>query len=229
MYIREQNRKLKSISDIPQNERPREKLIEKGAKTLSDKELLAILLGKGRKGQDVMSLAGEILDMIDNNGGLPNLKELQDVKGIGPAKASTILAALEFSRRRIRPEGFKISAPSDVLPLIQHYADRKQEHLLCVTLNGANEVINTRVITIGLLNRTQVHPREVFADALTDRAASIIMAHNHPSGSLSPSREDRAVTVRIKESGDVLGVQRRESWMRRRWMYTWAFTKDYGV
>ncbi|QTA78075.1 ATP-dependent DNA helicase [Desulfonema limicola] len=207
MYVKEQYLEIKCLADIPADEWPREKLKAKGPKCLSDRELLAILLGKGRKGQDVFSLAGCILEMMDENGGFPDLDELQTVKGIGPVKASILVAAVEFARRRIRPEGVKISAPSDVLPLIQHYADRKQEHLLCLTLNGANEVIATRVITIGLLNRTQIHPREVFADALTDRAASIIMAHNHPSGNLSPSSEDRSITRRIKESGDVLGVQ----------------------
>jgi len=207
MYVKEQYSEMKSLADIPEDERPREKLKNKGPRVLSDRELLAILIGKGRKGQDVLSLAGCILELMDENGGFPDLDALQTVKGIGPAKASILVAAIEFARRRIRPEGVKISAPSDVLPLIQHYADRKQEHLLCITLNGANEVIATRVITIGLLNRTQIHPREVFADALTDRAASIIMAHNHPSGNLSPSKEDRSITRRIKESGDVLGIQ----------------------
>lgn len=207
MYVKEQYAEVKSLSDIPKDERPREKLKNKGPKVLSDRELLAILIGKGRKGQDVFSLAGDILEMMDENGGFPDLEMLQTLKGIGPVKSSIIVAAVEFARRRIRPEGVKITAPSDVLPLIQHYADRKQEHLLCITLNGANEVISTRVITIGLLNRTQIHPREVFADALIDRAASIIMAHNHPSGNLSPSREDRSITRRIKESGDVLGIQ----------------------
>ncbi|MEZ4528155.1 MAG: DNA repair protein RadC [Desulfobacterales bacterium] len=207
MYLREKNTDSIRLSDLPENERPREKLREKGPQTLSDKELMAILLGKGLKGQDVMSLAGAILDAMDKNGGFPQLDILQNIRGVGIAKASVIVAALEFARRRIRPEGTKITSPTDVLPLIKHYADRKQEHLLCLSLNGANEVIATRVITIGLLNRTQIHPREVFADALTDRAASIILAHNHPSGSVSPSKEDEAVTRRIKESGEVLGVQ----------------------
>ncbi len=207
LYLREKNGNAKRITDLPENERPREKIRIKGPHALSDRELLAILLGKGRKGQDVLSLAGDILEVMDRNGGFPRPEALEEIKGIGIAKASIIVAALEFARRRIRPEGTKITSPTDVLPLIRHYADRKQEHLLCISLNGANEVIATRVITIGLLNRTQIHPREVFADAITDRAASIILAHNHPSGNVSPSKEDEAVTRRIKESGEVLGVQ----------------------
>lgn len=198
---------MKKISDIPKNERPREKLQLKGPRALSDLELLAILLGKGTKDHDVLSIAEKILKTIDNDGGTPNIKKLSDIKGIGPAKATTIAAALEFARRRIRPEGFKISFPPDVLPLIRHYADRKQEHLLCISLNGAREVIATRVVTVGLANRTQMHPREVFADPLTDRAAAIILAHNHPSGDVFPSKEDREVTRKIKEAGKILGIQ----------------------
>lgn len=206
MYLKDTHPPVSRLADLPETERPREKIQKKGPDSLSDLELLAVLIGKGSKGRDVMRVAEDILRVIDDGGGFPDLKALQKVTGIGPAKASVIVSALEFSRRRIRPEGTKISSPQDVLPLIRHYADRKQEHLLCLTLNGANEVIATRVITIGLLNRTQIHPREVYADALTDRAAAIILAHNHPSGNVEPSDDDRAVTRRIKESGEVLGV-----------------------
>jgi DNA repair protein RadC len=99
-----------------------------------------------------------------------------------------------FARRRIRPEGFKISFPPDVLPLIQHYADRKQEPFICISLNGAKEVIAVRTVSVGLVDKTHIHPREVFADPITDRASAIIGAHNHPAGSLTPSKEDIAVT-----------------------------------
>ena len=136
-----------------------------------------------------------------------NLKELQKIEGVGLAKATLIAAALEFSRRRIRPEGLRISFPPDVMPLIQHYADRKQEHFLCVSLNGANEVIASRVVSVGLVNKTQVHPREVFADPITDRASAIIIAHNHPSGGLKPSKEDIEITKHLKSAGETLGIK----------------------
>ena len=126
---------------------------------------------------------------------------------MGPAKAALIAAAMEFARRRIRPEGLRISFPPDVLPLIRHYADRKQEHFICVSLNGANEVIASRVVSVGLVNKTQVHPREVFADAITDRASAVIVAHNHPSGSLEPSKEDIDITARLKSAGEILGIR----------------------
>lgn len=181
---------MKKITDIPKLDRPREKLQQKGAEGLSDLELMAILLGRGIKGHDVLTVAERILKALDSNKGQVNLEELQKIEGVGLAKATLIAAALEFARRRIRPEGLKISFPADVLPLIQHYADRKQEHFICISINGANEVIASRVVSVGLVNRTQVHPREVFADPITDRASAIIIAHNHPAGGLTPSNED---------------------------------------
>ena len=198
---------MKSIRSLPEKERPREKLRAKGARALSDRELLAILLGSGSKAHDVMSLAGRILKVLDETSAKPSLEELETVGGIGPAKATLIAAALEFARRRIRPEGFKISFPPDVLPLIQHYADRKQEHFLCISLSGANEVIATRTVSVGLVNRSQVHPREVFADPITDRASAIIVAHNHPAGTLSPSKDDVEITKQLKAAGETLGIK----------------------
>jgi len=198
---------MKKISDIPELDRPREKLQQKGAEALSDLELMAILLGRGIVGHDVMSVAKKILKVLDASDIKTNLKDLQKIDGVGPAKASLIAAALEFSRRRISPEGVKISFPPDVVPLIKHFADRKQEHFICVSLNGANEVINTRIVSVGLVNKTQVHPREVFADPITDRASAIIIAHNHPSGDLKPSKEDIAITKRLKAAGDTLGIR----------------------
>ena len=198
---------MKKIADIPKLDRPREKLQKKGAEALSDLELMAILVGKGTKGHDVMSVAKRILKILDSGDERANLKELQKIEGVGPAKATLIAAALEFSRRRIRPEGLKISFPADVLPLIQHFADRKQEHFICVSVNGANEVITSRVVSVGLVNKTQVHPREVFADPITDRASAIIVAHNHPSGGLKPSKEDIEVTKQLKSAGAILGIK----------------------
>ena len=117
-----------------------------------------------------------------------------------------ILAAFEFARRRIKADGAKIETPADLLPHVRHYADRKQEHFLCASINGANEIINIRVVSIGLIDRTPVHPREVFADALIDRAAAIIVAHNHPNGSLEPSANDLDVTKQLKGAGEVVGI-----------------------
>jgi len=198
---------MKKVKEMPVFNRPREKLKEKGPKALSDKELLAILLGSGTQNKDVLTLAGRILKVLDDTSASPTLEQLQSIDGIGPAKATTILAALEFVRRRIRPEGFKIGLPPDVLPLIQHMADRKQEHFLCISLNGAYEVIAVRTVSVGLVNKTQVHPREVFADPLTDRATAIIVAHNHPTGNLAPGKDDIAITRQLKSAGETLGIK----------------------
>jgi DNA repair protein RadC len=198
---------MRKMAEIPRRDRPREKLQEKGAQSLSDMELIAILVGKGTRGHDVMSVAQRILKILDASNGKLSIENLQQIEGVGPAKATLIAAALEFSRRRIRPEGLKISFPLDVLPLIRHYADRKQEHFICVSINGANEVITTRVISVGLVNKTQVHPREVFADPITDRASGIIVAHNHPVGGLTPSKEDIEITKQLKTAGETLGIK----------------------
>ena len=198
---------MKKISEIPKTDRPREKLLQKGAEALSDIELVAILLGRGVEGHEVMTIADRVLKVFSDNKEKPDIEGLKKIQGIGPAKAAVIAAALEFARRRIRPEGVRISFPADVLPLIRHYADRKQEHFICVSLNGANEIIATRVVSIGLVNRTQVHPREVFAEPITDRASAVIVAHNHPTGNLNPSKEDIAITKQLKSAGETLGIK----------------------
>lgn len=194
------------IQDIPEQDRPREKLLNSGAAALSDQELLAVLLGKGTRAMDVMTLAAKLAKVIDRKGLDVGPDDLREFGGVGDAKAALLLAALEFARRRIKPDGARIEAPADLLPHIRHYADRRQEHFLCASLNGANEIIQVRVVSIGLVDRSPVHPREVFADALVDRASAIIVAHNHPAGSLDPSPADVEVTKQIKAAGAVLGV-----------------------
>jgi len=194
------------MKDIPKEERPREKLLQNGAAALSDQELLAVLLGKGTTEMDVMVLAAKLVKVIDDKGLNVRADDLREFGGVGDAKAALILAALEYARRRIKPEGAKIETPADLLPHVRHYADRKQEHFLCASINGANEILNIRVVSIGLVDRTPVHPREVFADALTDRAAAIIVAHNHPAGSLEPSAADVEITSQLKAAGVVMGI-----------------------
>lgn len=198
---------MKRIQDIPAADRPREKLQRKGAHCLSDLELLAVLLGSGNRRCDVMALAARLLQLLDRTGPGPTVEELSSVDGIGRAKASLIVAGLEFARRRIRPHGFRVAFPPDAYPLIRHMADRNQEHFLSISLNGANEVIAIRTVSVGLVNRALVHPREVYADPITDRASAIIVAHNHPSGNLSPSRDDLAVTNQLKDAGQLLGIR----------------------
>jgi DNA repair protein RadC len=168
------------IQELPVNERPRERLLLKGPQSLSDRDLLAIILGRGTKQHNVLALSRQLIKLIDRRGLDLLPEDILDIRGIGPAKAALVSAAFEFVRRRIKPEGLKIDFPADILPLIQHYADRKQEHFLCISLNGAHEVLQVRVITIGLVNQSHVHPREVFADVIAERASAVIIAHNHP-------------------------------------------------
>jgi DNA repair protein RadC len=197
---------MEKIADRPPEERPREKIIDKGVSSLSDSELLSVLIGSGTKDTGVEKITAAVLDMIDKQNGLITPEKLTSIKGIGTAKATLILAALEFSRRRLCPDRIRIGFPKDILPLITHYADRKQEHFLCISLNGAHEVISVRVVSVGLVNRALVHPREVYADPLSDRAAAVILAHNHPSGNLEPSTEDRTVTKKLQGAADILGI-----------------------
>lgn len=197
---------MKSIKDLPIHERPREKLLKQGATFLSDQELLAIILGKGTQKDDVLALSKKIVKIIDEKGLAFTAHDITNINGIGTAKAASIAAAFEFVRRRIKPEGLKIKFPADVLPLIQHYADRKQEHFLCISINGANEIMNVRVVSIGLVNKSHVHPREVFADVISERASAVIVAHNHPQGELKPSNEDVQITKQLKEAAKILGL-----------------------
>ena len=197
---------MKSIKDLPTFNRPREKMAAQGPEALSDQELLAIILGSGVKGKNVFHVARGILQTIDKQRGKIELKSLLAIEGIGLAKACQVIASLEFARRRSAKGLLVIQKAQDVLPLIMPIADKKQEHFLCLSLNGANEVIGNRVVTVGLLNSSQVHPREVFAEVISDRAASVILAHNHPSGVLKPSPEDITINQQLIDAGGILGI-----------------------
>lgn len=187
---------------------PREKLEQLGARALSDEELLAILLGSGTKGNGVRAISHRLLPLLDARGPLQvELKELMRVKGIGRSKGLQVLAAMEFARRRIRPEGTRITCAKDVLPLVNHLLDRPQEHVVSISLSGAHEVIQVRTVSIGLLASCPVHPREVFTGAIRDHAYSVILAHNHPSGDPQPSEEDRRVTEQLRLAASTLGIK----------------------
>jgi len=198
---------MQSISKMPVRDRPREKLLSKGVSALSDLELLAVILGSGSRGTPLALLAQRILKTLDGQREALDAKTLLAIPGMGVAKATLLAAAMEFARRRIRPAGVKILGAVDLLRQIRHYADRKQEHFLCASLNGANELIAARVVTVGLVNESQVHPREVFADPIVDRASAVIVAHNHPSGEARPSAADLRVTHSLWRAGELLGIQ----------------------
>jgi DNA repair protein RadC len=186
--------------------RPRERLLRGGPASLSDRELLAILLNTGIRGKNVVTLAGELQELLDRHKEIPSIQDLSALDGMGVSKACAVAAMLEFGRRRWGAAGTRIRRPQDIYAILRHHADRKQERFLCLSLNGAHEVLALRIVSIGLVNRTIVHPREVFADPIIDRAAAVIVAHNHPSGQLKPSPEDDEITARLMAAADLLGL-----------------------
>jgi DNA repair protein RadC len=186
--------------------RPRERLLRDGPAALSDHELLAVLLNTGIKGKDVTALSRELLGLLNRKYGIPSIQDLLGLFGLGESKACAVSAMLEFGRRRWGAAGTRIKQPQDIYGLLRHHADRKQERFICLSLNGAHEVLALRIVSIGLVNRTIVHPREVFADPIIDRAAAVIVAHNHPSGQLKPSPEDDEITRRLMAAAGVLGL-----------------------
>jgi len=200
-------KKRHRIQDMPSADRPREKLVSRGSASLSDVELLAVLLGSGTRRTGVLDLASRVLRTFEGHLDRAGIEELQSVAGVGKAGACRIAAAIELARRHITKGLHVVREASDALPYLQSIRAKKQEHFVCVSLNGANEVIESRVVTVGLLDTNQVHPREVFADPIADRAASILVAHNHTSGTLAPSPEDLALTRRIAKAGELLGIR----------------------
>jgi len=199
---------MKTITQLHEIDKPRERLHKYGLSALKNYELIAILLGSGVKGKDVMHLSREIEKFFNSNFETMSLETLLNIHGLGKAKASQIISAIELSRRYlIDTQHYKISSAKDVYDELSAYKNKQQEYFLSLYLDGANNLIETKVITIGTLNQSLVHPREVYSYAIEKRCASIIVAHNHPSGILKPSNEDINVTQRLKESGKILGIE----------------------
>ncbi len=201
------------IRDYPEDQRPRERLIQDGPKSLSNHELLAIMLRTGSKEESVVQLANKLLTTFE---GLRLLKdasveEMTNIKGIGTAKAVQILAAVELGRRihRLQYEDrYVIRSPEDAANYVmEDMRFLSQEHFVCLYLNTKNQVLHQQTIFIGSLNASIVHPREVFKEAFRRSAASFICIHNHPSGDPSPSREDIEVTKRLNECGKLIGIE----------------------
>jgi len=200
-----------SIKNLPKHEQPREKLIEKGAVNLKNKELLAILLGTGREGKNVIEVAEEILRKFPMKKLLAlGYEQMSKVKGIGPAKACTILAAIEITKRALEVEDNNLSTISnakDAVAQLQELRTAKKEHFVVLYLNARNQLIHKETISVGTLNANLVHPREVFKPAIEHLAASVILAHNHPSGEPHGSEEDLEMTKKLVEAGKLLGIE----------------------
>jgi len=198
---------MKTLKQLHKQDQPREKLLSKGAQALKNDELMAILLGTGVQGKDVRKLAKEIISLLDDNFDNLILDKLCGIHGLGQVKASQILASIELSKRYLIRSNKRITSAQEVYDELKSFSTKSQEHFLTITLDGASHIINTRTVFIGTLNQSLVHPREVFADAIADRAAGIIIAHNHPSGTLEASRADIQITQRLKEVSKLVGIE----------------------
>lgn len=195
------------MSERPKDLRPREKLQRRGASSLSDYELIMAIIGSGNAAADVTQISREVLKVIKTRGNDLQYDDLIKIKALGPAKATQLIASFELWRRRlVAPDRPVIDNINDVVAQLADIRTKKQEHFVCLTLDGANRLINRRIVTIGILNASLVHPREVFADVIADRAAGIIVAHNHPSGTIEPSPEDIQTTKRLKQAAELLGI-----------------------
>jgi len=174
---------------------------------LTDEELVAAILGRGVKGQDLGTISRNVAKLIRKHSKNLTIEHLIAVRGMGLAKAAQILSSFELARRYLIKDTVKVTGAQDVMPLLADIADKKQEHFVCISLNGAHEIIKKRIVTIGLVDRSQVHPREVYADVISDRAAAVIFAHNHPSGDLKPSNSDLKIHEQLTEAGKILGIR----------------------
>lgn len=196
------------IKDLPKVDRPREKLIKYGPEKLSDSELLAILLHTGTKELNVVELSKKILSGITKKGITEiDYQQLSKITGLGPAKACEIVACFELGRRFLQnKQSTLIISPKHVWNELAHIRDKKKEHFVVFFLDTRNQKIKHDIVSIGTLNTNLVHPREVFEPAVKYLAAQIILAHNHPSGDVSPSNEDELVTQQLVNAGKLLGI-----------------------
>ena len=197
------------IKELPKIERPREKLIRYGSQKLSNLELLAIILGSGKKGENVLHLAKKILkkfpkDQLSNT----SIKRLIEVEGIGDTKACQIIACFELGKRFLKNKTISlVMTPKDVWNEMKEVRSNKKEYFVVFYLDSRNQLIKKEIISIGTLNTSLVHPREVFEPAIKNFTSQIIISHNHPSGENQPSDEDIQITKRLIEAGKILGIE----------------------
>lgn len=199
------------IKDMPRHVMPREKLMEKGAENLKDHELMAVLLCTGIAGKNVLNVSRDILQKFPTKKLLHlNYKDLSQIKGIGPAKACLLLAAFELTKRALDVQDNNLPTivrAKEAVAQLQELRTVKKEHFVALYLNARNQLVHKETISVGTLNASLIHPREVFKPALEHLATSIIVAHNHPSGDVTPSDDDISVTKRLTEAGRVMGVE----------------------
>jgi DNA repair protein RadC len=199
---------IDKFKDVPEFDRPREKMGNRGAESLSNLELMAVMVGCGTKNRDLYEIAREIAEVVENDFSKLSVEKLQRIEGVGFARACQVMAAIEFSKRFLIRVGIPIKNESDVFPLVEEVREKKQEYFLTLTLDGNNRLIEKRTVFIGTMTNSPIHPREIFADAITDRAASIIFVHNHPAqDEIYPSAQDILITKRLKEAAQIVGIE----------------------
>ena len=199
------------IKDISKDNRPRERLQKNGVHVLSDAELLAVIFKTGNKQENAVVMSDRLITKygIDKLNDL-SLKELQEIRGIGPAKAMQIKALFEFNKRHnlSKLNNLQIKSAKDVfLYASEKLTDNTKEHFMILHLDSKNRIIKDEIVSIGILNASIIHPREVFKSAIRESANSIILVHNHPSGDSDPSVEDKDITERLMEAGELLDIK----------------------
>ena len=200
----------KRIHELPAADRPREKLARKGAAALSDFELLEVLIGNGSGGNDVGSIARQVQKVLRGGASSLTYDTLRGTHGVGAATAGKILAALELARRHLVRDNEPLRSQHDILQRLAEIRGRQQEHFVVLSLDGGQRLVAQRIIAVGTLDTVLAHPREVFADPLADRAASVVVAHNHPSGDAKPSAKDVSLTQQLAAAGQLLGIELRD-------------------
>lgn len=198
------------VSQLPVSDRPREKLARKGAASLSDFELLEVIIGSGTRGADVSYLAKQVQKLLSKGSERLNMENLTALKGISTATATKLLASFEIARRYLIKDVEPLRTQKDILARLADIRNKSQEYCICLSLDGGQRLIAQRTITIGTLDSVPTHPREIFSDAIVDRAASVIVAHNHPSGNARPSTKDITLTQQLAASGQLLGIPLRD-------------------
>lgn len=197
------------IKELPKIERPREKLIHYGPEKLSDAELLAIIFRTGKKGVSAIDLAKRLLRNFSDDKFIKlNIKDLRNIDGIGVTKACQLVACLELGRRYFAKNNSNlINSPEDIWKELRDVRNSKKEHFVVFYVDSRNSLIRKDIVSIGTLNTSLVHPREVFEPAVNNFAAQIILAHNHPSGDPDPSDDDIEITKRLIKAGEIMGIE----------------------
>jgi DNA repair protein RadC len=197
----------KRIKQMPEIDRPREKLRRKGAAALSDFELLEVLLGNGAGTTPVGTVARQVQRLLEKGAEALTYEALLGLKGVHTATAGKVLSALELARRHLARNIEPLRTQHDMLVRLHDLRSKQQEYFVALSLDGGQRLIAQRTVTVGTLDMVVAHPREVFADAIADRAACVVVAHNHPSGDAKPSAKDIALTQQLKAAGQLLGVE----------------------